>query len=142
MSDLAELERRLEFLEDIEGIKRLKAKYWNSIDNKDWEALTECYTEDVIFDDAHFGRMEGRDYIVKVLKRAMKDVSTAHHGHNPEIQILSSTAARGRWALNDWVKIKDQDFMKGCAIYEDEYVKANGSWKIQKSKLTYFFQET
>ncbi len=141
MSIISDLEHRIQTIENIEAIRRLKAKYWNSIDIKQWETLSECYAEDVIFDDAHFGRMEGRDYIVKVLKRAMKSVSTAHHGHNPEIEILTDTTARGRWALNDWVKIDGQDFMKGCSLYEDEYVKVNGSWKIKKSKLTYLFQE-
>ncbi len=141
MSYLSELERRIQSLEDIEAIKRLKARYWNSVDNQQWEALAECYAQDVVFDDAHFGRMEGRDYIVKVLKRAMKNVRTSHHGHNPEIEILSEVSARGRWALDDWVQIQDQSYLKGCSIYEDEYIKINGVWKIQKSKLRYIFQE-
>jgi hypothetical protein len=140
MSDLTDLERRIRTLEDIEAIKRLKARYWNSIDNKRWEELADCYTEDIIFDDAHFGVMDGRDYIVKVLKRAMKNVRTAHQGHNPEIEIISDIAARGCWALNDHVDMVDQKTMQGYSFYEDEYVKVNGAWKIKKSKLTYITQ--
>lgn len=141
MSDLSELERRIQVLEDIEAIKRLKAKYWNSVDNKQWETLAECYAEDMAFDDAHFGRMEGRDYIVKVLKRAMRNIKTSHQGHNPEIEIISDTTAKGRWALNDRVETPDGKYMKGYGIYEDEYKKIKGHWQIKSSKLTYMFQE-
>ena len=140
MSELTDLEVRLQNLEDIEAIKTLKAKYWNSIDSKQWDSLSECYAEDVVFDDAHFGRLEGRDYIVKVLKRAMKNIRTSHHGHNPEIEIITNTSARGRWAMNDCIEIPDQRTMQGYSFYQDEYIKVNGFWKIKKSKLTYLIQ--
>jgi ketosteroid isomerase-like protein len=138
----SDLEHRIRVLEDIEAIKRLKAKYWNSVDNRQWDSLTECYAPDVVFESPQLGRMEGRDYIVKVLKRAMKNVKTAHQGHNPEIEISGDSAARGRWALNDRVEMPDNKFFKGYGRYEDEYIKENGAWKIKSSLLTYIFQES
>ncbi len=98
MNTISDLERKIQVLEDIEAIKKLKAKYWNSVDTKQWDNLADCYTEDVVFDSPHLGRMEGRDFIVKVLKRAMKNVKTAHQGHNPEIEIIDNVTAKGRWA--------------------------------------------
>lgn len=142
MAITADLQRRIQVLEDIEAIKKLKAKYWNSVDTKQWEGLTECYTADVIFECPLLGRVEGRDFIVKVLKRSMKNVKTAHQGHNPEIEIISETTARGKWALNDHVEMPDNQFFKGYGHYEDDYVKENGFWKIKKSILTYAFQES
>ena len=140
MSELSELERKIQGLEDIEAIKRLKARYWNSLDNKQWDTLSDCYAEDVIFDDAHLGRMEGREHIIRVLKRAMKDIRTSHQGHNPEIEIITESSARGRWAMQDFVEISDRKSIQGYSIYEDEYVKINGSWQIKKSKLYYLIQ--
>ena len=140
MSELSELERKIQGLEDFEAIKRLKARYWNSLDNKQWETLADCYAEDVIFDDAHLGRMEGREHIIRVLKRAMKDIRTSHQGHNPEIEIITESSARGRWAMQDFVEISDRKSIQGYSIYEDEYVKINGSWQIKKSKLYYLIQ--
>jgi hypothetical protein len=136
-----DLEQRIQMLEDIEAIKRLKARYWNSVDTKQWEALAECYTADVIFECPMLGRMEGRDHIIRVLKRAMKNIRTAHQGHNPEIEICGENSARGRWALNDCVEMPGSGFLKGYGHYDDDYIKDKGTWKIKRSILTYIFQE-
>lgn len=141
MNTISDLERKIQVLEDIEAIKKLKAKYWNSVDTKQWDNLADCYTEDVVFDSPHLGRMEGRDFIVKVLKRAMKNVKTAHQGHNPEIEIIDNITAKGRWALNDRVEMANNKYFKGYGHYEEDYIKENGAWRINNSKLTYIFQE-
>ena len=141
MSAISDLERRIQVLEDKEAIKKLKAQYWHSVDNKQWDNLAECFTEDVVFESPHLVKMEGRDFIVKVLKRAMKNVKTAHQGHNPVIEITVDNTASGRWALNDRVELPDNKFFQGYGYYEEEYVKENGSWKIKTSKLTYIFQD-
>ncbi len=141
MSELTDLEKRIQVLEDIEAIKKLKAKYWNSVDTKQWDSLAACFAENAFFESPFLGRLEGRDHIVRVLKRAMKNVKTSHQGHNPEIEITGETSASGKWALNDRVEMPENKFMKGYGHYDEEYIKENGSWKILKSALTYIFQE-
>ena len=75
--DLADVASR-QALEDIEAIKKLKARYWNSVDGKRWEQLSECLTEDFEFENPHLGKMEGRSFVVGVLKKVMKTATTAH----------------------------------------------------------------
>lgn len=140
---LEELERRIRILEDIEAIKRLKAKYWRCCDKKLWDELEECFTEDAIadyFPNLHF---EGRDAIIKFLKESLGPdyMITAHGGHNAEIEIISETEARGIWALNDLVIIQPGIRMRGYGHYEDEYVKENGRWKIKRIKQTRIIEE-
>ena len=141
MSSLSDLERKIQTLEDTEAIKKLKARYWYYVDNKQWDNLADCYAEDVVFESPQLGKMEGRDFIIKVLKRVLRNIKTAHQGHNPEIEIHSDTTAWGRWALNDHVETSDNRYFKGHGTYEDEYVKDSGSWRIKKSNLTYTFEE-
>ncbi len=88
MSTLADLEKKIRVLEDIEAIKRLKARYWNSVDTKQWDDLADCYSEDVVFECPYLGEMEGREFIIKVLKRSMKNVKTSHLVHTPYIEII------------------------------------------------------
>jgi hypothetical protein len=140
-STLLELERKIQELQDIEAIKKLKAMYWNSVDAQRWDVLPGCFAEDIIFESPFFGRMEGKDYITKVLKRAMRNVKTLHQGHNPEIEITGSVSAKGRWVLNDCVQTTDNQLSRGYGRYEDDYIRENGTWKIKKSILTYVFQE-
>src|SRR5215831_2048326 len=46
MADLAELERRLLALEDIEALKQLKYRYWRHLDLKQWDELARCFADD------------------------------------------------------------------------------------------------
>jgi ketosteroid isomerase-like protein len=65
-SSLSDLERRIQTLEDTEEIKKLKARYWYYVDNKQWDNLADCYVEDVVFESPQLGKMEGRDFIARV----------------------------------------------------------------------------
>jgi hypothetical protein len=140
MTTSIDLEKRIRILEDIEAIKKLKVRYWSSVDGQRWEDLAGCLAAGFVFESPQFARMEGRDYIVKVLKRAMRTVTTAHQGHNPVIEITGENTARGTWSLNDQVRTSDDRFLNGYGIYEDEYIRENGGWKISSSKLRYIFQ--
>jgi len=141
IDNFLELERKIQEYHDIEAIKKLKARYWRSVDTQQWDVLADCLAADIIFESPFFDCMEGRTYVVKVLKRAMRNVRTFHQGHNPEIEITDGSSANGKWALNDCVETADKQFSKGYGRYDDEYVKDGGAWKIKKSVLTYVFQE-
>jgi hypothetical protein len=141
MSAEADLENRIRTLEDIESIKKLKAKYWRCVDTQQWDELAECFAEDVVFENPFWGNMAGKDHIIRVLKRAMRTIKTSHQGHNPEIEIADAHTAKGRWALNDRVLLADGQFILGYGHYDEEYFKENITWKIRRSKLTYIFQD-
>jgi hypothetical protein len=58
--DLADLERRVRALEDIEAIKQLKYRYADACDRGyDANALADLFTEDAVWDGGLFGRYEG-----------------------------------------------------------------------------------
>ncbi|WXG42198.1 MAG: nuclear transport factor 2 family protein [Candidatus Freyarchaeum deiterrae] len=142
-SKLEELEARIKVLEDIEAIKRLRAKYWRCCDRKLWNELEECFTENVVadyFPNLHF---DGRKALMDFLKGSLSPdiMITSHGGHSPEIEIISDTEARGIWVLNDLVILQPGMRMRGYGHYEDEYVKENGQWKINRSKQTRIIEE-
>ena len=65
MTDLEALEARVRVLEDIEAIKNAMARYWRCLDDKLWDELPDCFTEDVIADYGQPGwRQEGRGALV------------------------------------------------------------------------------
>ena len=141
MADMAELERMVRELHDIEAIKRLKAKYWRCVDKKLWTELAEVFTEDATLDygDTH---IDGGETIAQSIREALGDAATAHGGHSPEIEITSDTTAKGIWALMDYLVWGSDRKMMGFGHYEDEYVKEDGLWQIKSTKLTRTLEET
>jgi bile-acid 7alpha-dehydratase len=144
MTDLSELEKRIRVIEDIEAIKKLKAKYFRCVDKKLWEEMETVLTEDAVADyGMGIELLQGRKAIMEFLKKnlARDSMISVHQGHNPEIEITSDTTARGVWVLNDRLIIQTIATLNGWRYYEDEYVKLNGEWKKKSTKITNILEE-
>ena len=67
---------------------------------------------------------------------------TIHHGHHPEIDILTATTARGSWALYNYMFNERQNRgIRIGAYYYDDYVKVGGAWKFQRIGYQHVFHE-
>jgi len=132
-------------LQEIEAIKRLKYKYLRCLDQKRWDELAECFTEDA--SSAYSGgryAFQGRDAIMGFLKKAMGAPSflSSHRVHHPEIELIDPTRATGVWALEDTViETNAQITIRGAAFYTDEYVKVDGRWKIRATGYERTYEE-
>ncbi len=142
-AESASLESRIRTLEDIEEIRKLKAKYWRCLDRKLWDELADCFTEDAVAEYSQDGSREGREAIIGFLKDilAKEAVITAHGGHNAEIEILDENTARATWALNDLVIMQPGTRMEGWGYYEDIYARQDGRWRKKRSRLVRYFEE-
>lgn len=148
MADLAELEARIQSLEDIEAIKRLKYKYLRCLDTKQWDEMGTTFAPDATTDysDGEL-RFSGRDAIMKFLKESAMGGPTGligvHQVHHPEIELTSPTTAKGTWALYNYLLHKTaQTGLRICAYYHDEYVKAGGQWLIKSTGYKRIFEES
>jgi len=142
VDELQELRARVRALEDIEAIRKLKARYWLSVDRKLWDEFGECFTEDAVMDVPPVTHWQGRKEIVQSLSKVLASFITVHQGHHADIELTSDTTAKGVWAMYDNLQDKRLNTkMEGFGFYEDEYVKENGRWKINKLKLTRFFTQ-
>ena len=136
MSQLSEMDK-LQTIIDIESIKSLKALYFRSMDTKDWKVLASCFTEDLVADfrDAPGMFVEGRENYMAQISEVLKDASTVHHGHIPEIEMIDGLNATGVWAMEDIVKLPGL-FIQGWGHYHETYRKELEGWKISRIKLT------
>lgn len=142
MDEIKSLQARIRALEDIEEIRKLKARCWFSSDKKQWDEFGECFTEDAILDAQPSTHLEGRKEIVESLSSIMSSFTTVHQGLHADITLTSDTTARAIWAMYDHVQNKDANLkMEEYGYYEDEFVKENGKWKIKKSTRTNFLSE-
>jgi len=125
-------------LDEIESIRRLKARYFRTMDTKDWTGMRQVFTDDVVMDttEAGGGVVNGADEFMAFLQDALRGTTTVHQGHMPEIDILSESRATGVWALNDIVIWPNGSRLDGYGHYHETYEKVEGEWRIKSSKLT------
>lgn len=122
---------------EVEAIKQLKARYFRLMDTKQWEAWGEVFSDDarLQWGESQADSASGRANIVSAVSRAIDSAVTCHHGHMPEIELVSEERATGVWAMYDLVD-HPEFRLEGCGHYSEEYVKVAGEWKIQRSRLT------
>lgn len=141
----------------IEDIRLLKARYFRFMDTKDWAGLATIFADDATYDatnalrngngpdsqhqqlGAEWNNVGGAN-IAAFVRAAVEPLTTVHHGHMAEIEILSPTTARAVWAMEDVVReVKDGVLireLRGYGHYWETYVKRDGRWQIQTSLLT------
>jgi len=125
-------------VDDVEAIKQLKARYFRTMDTKDWSAMRRLFTDDVVMDTTESGGgvVMGADVFMAFLQQALAEALTVHHGHMPEITLTSPTTATGIWALHDEIEWPDGTRMQGDGHYHETYELVAGEWRIASSTLT------
>ncbi|MBS0608082.1 MAG: nuclear transport factor 2 family protein [Comamonadaceae bacterium] len=142
---LADLQKQVQVLQDIEAIKRLKHAYFRAIDSADLALMNTLVTLDV---KVHFvggdyeWRLNGRDeYIEAVGCNFNSEVIAQHNGHHPEITIINDTEAEGIWYLHDnFYNLRAKLFTTGSAFYHDRYRKVDGQWRIASTRYTRHYE--
>ena len=129
-------------MDDVEEIKKLKARYFRSLDSQDWETYAGVFAEDCVVDlrRAHGELYNGREEFA-AYARSLTFVQSVHHGHMPEIEITSPTTARGIWAMQDFLKMPEGSplgfkSLVGWGHYTETYELVDGEWKIKTLVLT------
>jgi len=136
---------RTQALEDIEAIKRLKARYFRYLDGKLWDQLEGCFTEDAALVEREQGiDLKGAKTIIEFLSRGLghEYLITVHQGHNPDIEVTGQDSARGSWALYDYMVNRNTGKgSRGFGYYDDQYARKGGVWKISSCTVTHILKD-
>lgn len=99
---LLNLEQKVQQLEDIEAIRKLKAKYTFALDKRDWDTVLNCFTDDAYTDWGVFaggtGIYKGKQGVKQFFTVDVPKAATffVHMVHNDLIEV-NGNQARGRW---------------------------------------------
>jgi len=132
-----ELERRVQVLEDIEAIKKLKALYARACDaNYDPDMMMEVFTEDALWDGGEdFGVYRGRKAIYDHFKETSDMLTFAlHYFVAPDITV-EGNKAHARWYLWQTATLKGNKAVWLAAFEDDKYEKIDGRWWQSEMKL-------
>ena len=141
MSDRLDSDR-MRRLFDVEEIKRLKARYFRTLDRKEWHEFGQVFAREAVMEVPEAGIVErGRDAIVARVSAALSGARTVHHGHMPEIEVTGPDTARGIWAMFDFVEWPRSESgarvgLEGYGHYLEDYVREDGAWRIQRLHLS------
>jgi ketosteroid isomerase-like protein len=127
--------------DDVEAIRQLKARYFRTMDTKDWDGLAAVFAADVVIDMTGEGAgvTHGVAEYMPFLRQHIEAVTTVHHGHMPEIQLTSPTTATGIWAMEDelwWPPDSPIHHMHGYGHYHETYEKTADGWRIKSMTLS------
>ena len=125
-------------MDDVEAIKQLEARYFRTMDTKDWAAMRRLFTDDVVMDRTNSGGgvVTGADAFMAFLEQTLAGAVTVHHGHMPEVTLTSRTTATGVWALHDEIVWPDGTRLRGDGHYHWTYELVGREWRIASSTLT------
>jgi len=137
----------------IEEIKQLKARYFRTMDTRDFDAMAQVFARDIRFDCTEGSRhtpvggepvgeigpiTEGRDAVMAWIRSAFVNSTSVHHGHCHEVTIDSETEAHGVIAMEDFIYELDRATLihNSQGHYTERYRFEDGAWRIAETKLT------
>ncbi len=131
------LERRITRLEDLESIKQLKALYCEICDDDhNPDRITSIFTEDGIWEGRGIGRAQGHAEIRKLFEGFQKAISYSQHMvMNPVIEVDGERASGTWYFFGTFTFYEGNQAKWQAARYDEDYVKVDGSWKIQHLRV-------
>jgi len=138
-------------LEAFEHLRQLKARYFRTVDMKQWDELKTLFTPDATL---HFVELteapEPVDKALRGIQRALKlGVVSVHHGHTPELHLIDETHAAGIWPMDDRLyfpasapNAREVFTMVGYGYYHETYLRTDEDWRIQSLRLERLHFET
>ena len=143
---LAALARRIRLLQDTEEIENLISMYGYYLDKQQWDLLTDLFAEDISMEISQRGIYVGRKSVRRAWELFGPQNIERNHLHNHiQMQPVIHLAPDGQRA---WVRSRALSQLGtlgsvgiwGDSVYENEFVKEEGVWKIKKDHLyTTFF---
>jgi hypothetical protein len=139
---LEDIERRLRTLEDIEAIRDLHGRYIYWLNDRKWDEVVDCFTDDGIANIAHHGKAIGKAQLDAYFKEKIAKMNSGkgRDGHiaiQPMIQVNGDNAT-GEWLMYVFISNAEtgqaQRWTKGKQ--DAQYVRINGQWKIKYIKFT------
>ena len=143
----------LETLLAIEAIKQLKARYFYTLDTKQWHAYGALFTADAVIDFSsqqalmqqagmlgavaadEAWRCVGGAALAAWIEPLLSAVASVHHGHDPQITLTGADSASGIWAMYDRLETA-LDVFHGYGHYHETYRQIDGNWLFASLTLT------
>jgi hypothetical protein len=139
--EISELRAQVQNLQDVEAVKQLHVRYVNAMTYADWEEFLDCFSRDAVF-----AVFMGREPIVgidAIRDSVMNEIakSDKHVGKEANLTLHPVITVDGDTAKGNWVIYfitqpdpNETTLQLVQGIYDMEYKRENGEWKISYIK--------
>jgi ketosteroid isomerase-like protein len=142
MSQLEDLMRRVENLEDRAEISELTSAYAIACDEHDMPRLTSLFAEDATFDSNNKLMVaNGRDEIVAMFIRVFKIRGPGYHWtHDHFVRFDAARPDRATGlVLSHAETCPDNEVSLSGMRYNDDYRRVGGRWVFQKRVISFLY---
>ena len=128
-------------LNALEEIHLLKARRDRAADTKDWALYESLHAPDHRSENGDYGTWLTAAEMIANVSKSMKNLTTMHHSHSPEIAFESNVKAHGIWAmtgLSVWQQGDQQHWFRAFGHYFETYEKRADKWLFTSRRLEYY----
>jgi hypothetical protein len=135
---LARLSHEVQLLEDQNAIEKLQRIYGYYLDKGLWSEAADLFADDGEVELAGRGAYVGKAQVLAYLRAIGPEGPAAGRLYdNMQLQPIvhvdvDGATARARWHLFAQIALAGQYHEWGVGVYENEYVKRDGVWKIHR----------
>ena len=131
----------------LEDLRRLKYRYFRTLDLKLWDDFATTLTDDVQgrYGTKVYGEslaLDGREAVVDFMRSKLgDDILTVHIAQHPELEV-DGDEATGSWAFEDTVIVPSfKVLIRGAGYYTDRYRRdTDGRWRIAATSYDRIFE--
>jgi hypothetical protein len=129
---LAALDKRITRLEDLNAIERIQRAYGYFVDKAQWTLLSDLFTDDATLEIGGRGIFVGKPRVLEYMQKAfgldgIKEGTLINHMQYQPIPDVDPDGIHGKQRMRAFVMSNGG---WGLPLYENEYRKENGVWKI------------
>ena len=140
VKDANVLEQEIESLEAENEIENLQRIFGFYCDKKLWSQAADLFIDNASVELGGDGIYLGKNRILEYFRTfgaegPEEGILNDFMQLQPVIHVLSKTEARGRWHLFSQEAAFGKNHFWGTGVYENEYKKENGKWKISRLHL-------
>jgi hypothetical protein len=133
-AELKALDARITRLEDANQIEIVQKTYGYFVDKAEWTQLSELFAKDATLEIGGRGVFVGKDHVLDYMHGAFGPDGPAEGRiiNHMQFQPIVDVAPDGKHAKQRMRAFVMSNGGWGIPLYENEYVKEDGVWKISK----------
>ncbi len=140
---IASIDAQANRIDDYNQLRNLQEIYGFYYDEALWDQVIDLFSDDATLEVGQNGVYAGRDSIHRYLlgltggSQGLKQGQLNNQGQLSPVITLSADgrSAQARWRVLIQDAIYGKEANWGAGVYENEYVKQDGKWKIRKLHL-------